>query len=273
MMQPRVSVVASLFAISFLSASMPSAAAPEGSEDRTLPSSRAAMASASLHDAEVWIRRGRSALSPAGRDFAEIEIAADYFRFQGEAEAAGQQRLSDVTRLRRSSLWQARDLEGGHLERFFGPSEAWLLTPDGKQSLDVSLRSRLEDYHCLLRLQHLSVCDGLEASVETGIYGRRVWLRFERDGRLFARMGLDRTTALPLLMQYPEEVADLSELAEAAETSSSEELVTTVFDAYRAVDGWMVPHYVQTFRDDQPSSIYKVTDAEVTYVDAPVFAP
>ena len=275
---PQASIVVGLVASSLLPISAVSAAGPPNASveraARAVTVADSFVPGAALPEAAAWIRKGRQALSPTGRDLAEIEIAADHVYFENE----GQSRVSDVTRLRGSTLWQARDLAEGHLERFWGPRDAWVETSAGRQELDGPLRSQLRDYHCLRRLQLLSICDGLAAEVETGIAGSRQWLRFEKDGSLFARLGLDRETGLPLLVQHPESAPAGSEpvgvsTATASAEQAKNELVTTVFAAYRGVDGWMVPHFVQSFRGDEPSSIYKVTGAKVEYATEPTFAP
>lgn len=103
---------------------------------------------------------------------------------------------------------------------------------------------------CLDRLAYLSVCPNLVVRFEGVGTGDRVWLRFVREGRAFARLALDRHSARPVMVQH-------------GGIDDSTPLVTRVLSNYRDVDGWSLPHLVEVFVDDQPASRLRLRSAVV----------
>ncbi|MEM9597623.1 MAG: hypothetical protein AAGD06_25375 [Acidobacteriota bacterium] len=209
---------------------------------------------------QTWLRKARLAQSVSGRDLVELEIVARYRYFDD-----GGRTILDHTRIRDTSIWQQRDLGDGRLERFLGPEGAWLETPRGRMELEDDLRTEFEIYHCLRRLQLLSICAGLDGSVEpSGDDADMIWLRFERGGSLFARLGLDRQTALVEQIAYP---LALMPSEDADMEPAPGDMALTLYRDHRNVDGWRLPHAAESFRGELATSTYEVVSAKPLFAE------
>ncbi|MEM6794167.1 MAG: hypothetical protein AAF725_09295 [Acidobacteriota bacterium] len=212
------------------------------------PGSGPAVSSASIaRSAQPWIASGLASLSQDPRPLARIEIVADYEYYGGD----GQREIRDITRIDfPSTLWQERHLEGGHVQRGIDPQRAFLKSPRGEIELADDQRRELTDYLCMRRLAFLSFCDDFKVDIAETT-SDLIWLRVSRGDENFARLALDSRTALPSRLEWqPEDPLD-----EAG-------AIVTHFKAYQPVDGWLLPHEVESFTEGALFYRYRVASAE-----------
>lgn len=188
--------------------------------------------------------------SAGGRDITptRIEIEAVYHYADEEEPIIDRTEIEPGRR-----LLQEREIGGRTIRRGWQTDSAFVEGPDGRTELDAALRDDLEVYFCRRLLDFLILCPGTELSLGP-TRGEHQVILAHREDLLLGQLELDRRSLRLVSVRYPESpTVDTS-----APAPDEETFAESTFSEFRNVDGWSLPHHVDTRIEGQLVSSYSI---------------